>query len=766
MQAINDKIDQAAAVQQAVQQAALQKAAQQQASPVARARSAVGRSGYQATSPAFGLNKQAVGTLTGGSLPTQTQSGEAIPMQDPVQILKAMSESKEKELSLDTLTEKEKEKILNSYTNCREIANRQYTSVIEPELLRRRAIYRATPEHYKAIFPQLSETSNWCSKDVQTTCEWLLSGLMEAFTGSDQPLSIKGVKIEDDEVADILQQLVRYQLERKNDYHSFCLSTLKFALSENFAVAKVWWKREEERRTMKMMLDLTDDELILGMLELETQGKIEIKKMKNIKDTDDFMEVTWDEVIVKSNHPVVEYIPSSELRYTPDAANLQECKFVAQRKLVRGDYLKRRELEGVYKDVDKAIEEFGTGNTKPTLLDKRNDPDRTEPTKFPSDSDNASKEVELYEAYLWVDYNDDGILENIIVHAVGDNLLRVVKNDFEFPPFFICSSVYDPNTVFNRESFADSFEQLQDLKTAVIRQIITNVAKNNAPRVFVSEQGVDMDALMAGDEIIPVQGDPSTKIVTPPSLPLSSLSMEIVNYAQSELESQSGSTRYNQGLDSNSLNKTATGVTAIMGASEKRNKVMARSIAERFFIPIYRFIILLNQKYLEDEQMVRLTNKNVNIRRDALNIDYDLIINVGQGAGTKEAQIQYLMLVLNQIYPQLSNIGIVNAKSWYNLVVKLLEALGLRDVTQYLMDPESPEAQQAAQQQQALQAQAQAEALQNSLQLSIAKSSVPRITVDITKLPPDVQKQYLEDKLGIETTEKEIAEHEVLRDND
>lgn len=176
-------------------------------------------------------------------------------------------------------------------------------------------------------------------------------------------------------------------------------------------------------------------------------------------------------------------------------------------------------------------------------------------------------------------------------------------------------------------------------------------------------------------------------------------------------------------------------------------------------------MILLNQKYLEDEQIIRLTNETVRIRRDELDIDYDLIVNVGQGAGTKEAQIQYLMIALNQIYPILAQQGIVNAKSWYNLVVKLLEALGLRDVGQYLIDPESPEAQEAARQAQEAAAAAQAQALQNSLQLSIARYSIPRMTINYEDLPPDAQVKYLQQQFGITTTEKAIAEAEVLKNN-
>ena len=734
--------------------------------------SEVHRSAWQATNPQFGMNPAAIGTMTGGTLPQQPQTGVPNPQAamaaqaDPLEMLKASSTPKQEPLSLDAITKEQKDKIMKSYCNCRDIANDQYSQVVEPAILHRRNVYEASAEYYDGVFPNLSETSRWVSKDVKTAVNWILCGMMEAFCGTDAPLSVKGVNVDDDEVASKVQELVRYQLEKKNDWYHFCQAEIRAALSENFAVAKVWWKREEKRTPMEFMLDLSDMDAIVALTEGVGNDTIQNIKMTEIEGTDDFVKVSYDLIKVTANHPVIEVVPSAELRYTPDDKMHQNCKFVAHRKVVRGSYLKQREIDGIYKNIDEALEKYDPGNTEPTPLEINNDRDRTDNHLRPDDSDNASKEVELYEAYLQVDYNNDGIYENVIVHAIGDEPIRIVENDYGFPPFFICCSDYDPNAVFNRDSATDMLEQQQDLKTAVMRQIITNVARNNAPRLFLDSRKVDMDALQNGDELIEVQGNPGEAIFVPPSLPLAGLTMDVINYAQTEIESQSGSTRYNQGLDSNSLNSTATGITAILGMAEKRNKMVARSIAERFFIPIYKFIILLNQKYLEDEQIIRLTNKTLSIRKEDLDVDYDLIVNVGQGAGTREAQIQYLMLVLNQIYPQLAAQGIVNAKSWYNLVCKLLEALGLRDVSQYLLDPESPEAQQQALAAQQAAAQAQAEALQNSLQLAIAKSSVPRVNLNLSDLPPDAQREYLQEKLGIDTTERAIAEHEVLVKND
>ena len=56
--------------------------------------------------------------------------------------------------------------------------------------------------------------------------------------------------------------------------------------------------------------------------------------------------------------------------------------------------------------------------------------------------------------------------------------------------------------------------------------------------------------------------------------------------------------------------------------------------------------------------------------------------------------------------------------------------------------------------------------MQDNLQLSIAKSSIPRFTTNLKDLPPDVQRQYIKDKLGIDTTEQAIVEHEEFMQND
>ncbi len=699
---------------------------------------------------------------------TLTQANELATAQQPVNVLSMLAVKKEtKEVSLKTLSKREIDKIMKAAIAGKNIAKQYYDDTVEPEIKRRTKIFNADKEYYKEKFPRLSERTDWRSRDVQTAADWIKPGLMEAFTGGDDPVDIKGVDVNDDKKAKQLQNIVKYQLGRKNSFFSLMDYSLDEALRSNFGIAKVYWKHEEKREEYQVLLSDNDLPAAVSLMEEYAKGNIEVKKMEPLKDAPDLLKIVFDRITVTANYPVVEFMPPSELLFTPEAATLQECKFAAHRKVVTGDYLKRKEKEGVFRNVDEAIKKQGDTNPRPYEEDINDELRRMRHDL--NDSDMASTQVELIEAYLDVDYNNDGIMEKVIVHMVDDIPLRIAANEFEFVPFFPCCVKYDANKIFSDYSYADTIEIHQDLKTALVKQMIINVAQQNAGQRIVDAAHLDMDALIDGDEIIAANGTngPLANYVYAINTPqLSPQTMTLLEYAQNEIESQTGSTKYNQGLDSNSLNKTATGITAIMGAADKRTKLIARSIAENFYVPLVKAIILLDQKYLRDEEMFRINNENVQIRREDLDIDYDLIINVGAGAGTREARIQYLMILINQLIPMLTQAGIADEKTIYNAAKDLLGEMGLRSTMAFLQDPQSPEGQQkrqlAAQQQQQLM-QAQAQQQEREHQVELLKAVLPRISIKYEDLPI-TSRQTLLQTIGLGANTGEMIAKELLND--
>lgn len=682
-----------------------------------------------------------------------------------LEILQGSIKQPRQEVSLKTLKKKEKEKIMAAYKRSRDSAEKFYQGSIEPSLIRRKKIYDAPKEFFRKKFPKISELSDWISRDVKTTIDWMLPSIMEVFIGTDDPCDIKGQSLQDDVAAKKLQSIVKYQINKKNDYFRFLYSFIKEGLITNLGVAKVYWERDETRNEMEVMVDSSN---LDQFLQLEQMGKIEIKEMTIIDGLAAI--IKYDEIKTHFNNPVIENMSPSELRFTPDGHTLAESKFVAQRKMVKGSYLKSKELEGVFQDVDKAIKE--ADDRKRTGYDQYTNKYFDSYGNFLNDDDNASKDLVLYEAYLDVDYNNDGILEKVIVHAVGDVPIAIQENTFRSVPFFIFAPEPDPYIPYGETSYADTLEQLQDLKTVLIRQVIIAVAKNNRPQMFVAEHKVDTDALIDGDELIPVRdGSPAEAVMYSPHIPLDPITMTLVQYAQNDIESQSGSTRYNQGLDSNSLNKSASGINAIMGAADKKMKLIARIFAECAWVPIIKHIIKLDQQFLDPYQQFRLNDEMVNISPEELDIDYDLVVNTGQGAATKEAQMNYLIMIMQQLYPALQNMGVATEKSWYETAKDLLEKMGIRNVQNYLIDPDSDQWKQAQVQKQQAAEQAEQKQLDTMLMLQkvkleseLQRQSIPRMnmTSNYKDLPVEAKQSYIDQYLKERVPEPDIWVKELM----
>lgn len=703
---------------------------------------------------------QEVGGLFGRDAPPQMSLTDWLTQQ---------AEPQEKTVSLDTLKPEEIEKITASVKEGREIAKKYYESEVEPKLIRREQLRKGDQKLYKHKFENLSKKSKFVSMDFNNIIEWIKPSLVEVFTGNESPVTIAGSTIQNDDTATKMQQLIEYQLMRKNNYTSMVTDVVDEALGTNLGVSKVWWKREEDRTRYKMMLDINDLQSAEMLTQATMTGEIEVQSVKPLKDAPDLYEIQFDRVKVTANYPVVQYVPPTELRFTPEACSLQQCKFVAHRKIVKGDYLKRKEQDGTYQNVDEALK--AAGDTHFTDADKYINPQLDEGGMRPTDNDAASKDVELYECYIDVDYNNDGIYEHLIVHCVGDVLLSVQTNEFDIAPFFAIDGVREKRRIFADSALAEQVEGLQDLKTALIRQIVINVAKNNDQQKFIDVTAIgDIDALLNGDEYVPIKGDPTRAVSNPPPANLSPLTMDLVNYAETELENRTGSTKYNQGLDANSLNSTATGITAILGQADKRIRLIARLFAENWIVPMIRFIILLNKKYGESVQTFRFKDKEVSISSDDLDIDYDLVINVGNGAGTKEARIQSYMLLLSQVYPVLSQAGVATPKSYYAAGTALLEEMGLKNTQGILLDPDSPEAQQ--QQQQAAQQELQIAAmkdqadLQKQLTLKQADyagktqvAKIPSLRLNFDNLPLATQMQIINNATAGTTTIQDVVQH-------
>lgn len=570
--------------------------------------------------------------------------------------------------------------ILQSVLQQLKQAEQYYQSALEPNYKEAYVIYESDPDYYKAKFPILSRMiGDIQTADVASKVEWAMPSLLRIFLGSDAIVSITGRTTEDIQKAEKIQQLINWQITTLNDGFMVFYRWFKDALVTGVGYIKCFWERVYEHYQQTEVIDIT--------LLPSYQGTPEITDLKILEDYGNgLIKVSYKVKYLKSNQPVLEHVPVWELLYIPDGRSLRECSFVAHRKTVTADYLRRMAQQGIYKNVEEAItnasENAGTGQ-----LESLKDPMKRFGIKPFSDEKGAGRRITLYECYTKYDINGDGLTEDIIITMAGNTILKVQENIYGRPPFFMLSPMPDLHKLGGR-GFAHVVGQYQHIKTALIRQILLNLALGNVPRLLVDPTAVYIEDLEQ-NKLFVRQKPTGNQMPIKPIYTVSAMTTPTFNFLEfmeMQLENESGITRYSQGLDARALNKTATGIQLIMSASNQRLEMVARIYAETGIKELMRFLVELNQRFIDQRIVFRFLNSMLDITPDDLEGDFDLQINTGVGLVAKEANVQTLQQVL-QMQLQLLQLGVVSPKNIYNTVKKLLEELGYKNVNDYITDP-------------------------------------------------------------------------------
>ena len=552
-------------------------------------------------------------------------------------------------------------------------------SIVEPAVRERYEIYYADKDYYRQKFPILSKTSDLVSTDVADTIEWALPSLMKVFTGSDEVITIAGVTEEDDTKAETMQELLVYQLQRQNNFFTVLYNWMKDSLIVGMGIIKCYWERTEGYTTETAVLN---NEALQAL----TQTGVAIEDIQGPDQFGDFS-VTYQLPYYRKNAPKLENILVSEFLYSPDAKSLEEANFVAHKRKVTMSYLREREAQGVYANIDDIRV---NGNCNGMNVDQVEQVIGDNYVDINKDEQTARQEVVIYECYTKIDINNDGILEDMIITICGDTIIRMEQNYMGRHPFFAISPTKDPHRIWVKRSYAELIGELQDLKVALTRQIMQNVALTNDPKMLLDESAINIDDFVQGRKVIRMKAGHSMNEVAMPMniTPLAPQTFQFLEWIEGQKENRTGITRYNQGLDANSLNKTATGISAILGQSAQRLELVARMFAETGLSELFRFMVSLNQKFIDQQTVIRLTNKELKISPEDLDGSFDLIVNAGISIATKESTIMATQTLLTALMQ--ANAGgymVSTPENIYNLFKKWIESIGFKNYGDYITDP-------------------------------------------------------------------------------
>jgi hypothetical protein len=534
--------------------------------------------------------------------------------------------------------------------------------------------------------PESEGRSTVVSMDVSDTIEWIMPSLIRIFTSGDKAVEFQPRGMEDVLAATQATEWCNYVFYSQNEGFIILHDWFKDALLQKLGIVKTWWDTSTDI-TLEDYNNVTLDELALVAHDDSVQ----------IADKTDNGDGTFNVKLrktSKSSHVCIENVPPEEFLVSRKARSSQRLFSCTHR--VQKTVSELRQMG--YSNVDDLMSDEGGAEFSQESIERESDTNEYVNQATATQSlDKTMRFVWVTETYLQVDFNGDGIAEWRKVVKCGKVML--LNEEVDGHPFDLLTPIKIPHKLIGK-SVADLVMDLQEIKTALTRQIIDNMYLQNNGRVYVNESaGVNIDDLLdnrVGGIVRGKSANGIEPIVTPP---LSPMSLALLNYVDQVKQGRTGVSGTFQGLDANEINKTATGVNALMNAAQARIELIARIFAETGVKGLFKKILKLSAQYQDEQQVMRLTNKFVPVDPRAWKTQFDMTVNVGIGTGNKDQIASHVMgLMQIQEKAMQNGIPIVSPKQVYNAAAKYAINVGFRNPEEFFIDPDSEQGQQMAQQ--------------------------------------------------------------------
>ena len=558
-------------------------------------------------------------------------------------------------------------------------AKTYFEETVEPKLLERRDIYLASKEYYEKKFPALSKKTDFRSFGFYSYVQWAKAPILDALMGHSHVVHVVGCGPEDEAAAKVMERLVQWQISQQCAGYQICEQWVEDALIYEMGMLKVWWERSLEEREFQAVLPEEQAYALLARQDIEVLETGEPDYFGDIP-------VRFRQKFVLANKAVFDNVSPFDMRWSPEARTLESANFVAQRQRISASELR----EGVDRfgyDRQKVREICEDGGVPAST--ESEEIMNPELTGMGEDADPARRQIELYECYVNIDADGDGILEPLIVTVADGKVIRIEPNTYERIPFFMLAAHKDPAKVFSSDiSMADISGELQHYVTAMVRQILVNTSISNKPRKFVNVRKVNMEDIIEDRTYVRCADDPGGAVLPEQPTQIAGWTMGFFELLKQYEEEWTGRTRYNQGMQADSLNKTATGITAIMRAGSQRSALITKNFAETGYKPMLRYLVMLNQRYMDTAQMIRVFGVPLQVAPDDIRGDLDIIVETDVGLEKRQEMTNALAQYLREVYPFAQQIGLAGPEHFKMACVRALEMSGLSDARQYFYTEE------------------------------------------------------------------------------
>ena len=487
--------------------------------------------------------------------------------------------------------------------------------------------YNATPDGEFAP-PDIEDRSTFVSSDVADVVDGMLPAIMEVFVSDENAVECRPKKPGPEAAAQARQATgyLNHLFYVRNDGLNILHDWLHDAATQKVGFVKVW--AEEEAEDSKQSFEGQPEEVLAAFLadgaQLDAEPQVDEQGLLAFTIKQELRRIAFK----------VAAVPPHEMRVDKNARWGGEPNAIGQ-----VTDKPRFELEEMGFDLD------GIGGDKSPITGERDLLTGHSVEDDESELHDSHKLYEYAELYFKLDVDGDGIAEWTQLCLINGTLVSVEQVDDH--PFADICLMPRPHAYFG-DCPADRAFEIQKAQTNLSRSLFDNITFATNQRTYINtEADVNIDDLLDNRPggIVRGKGIPANAITPLPTMGIPAPAWQMQEWLAGKLENRTGWTRYNQGMDADSLNKTATGVSIITSKADQRVRLMTRFAAQgvrKMFLKLLK----LATRHQDAEDWFEVNGEWLPVKPTEWRDQFTMSINVGLGHGTKEQQMQRLMAMV------------------------------------------------------------------------------------------------------------------------
>ena len=514
--------------------------------------------------------------------------------------------------------------------------------------------------------------------DVQETVDYMGNSVLRTFVSGDRTVEFEATNEEDEQAADDATAAIDYNFMREQDGYRLLNDGLMDGLLRKVGVFKTVVETEEKvtRETVQIV-----DEMQLGML---PEG-VEVESFEPQEDGTFVAQLKATQIKKVFRDYVV---PPQQLRFTPNARHEDDADYI-------GDVEEKTRSELIQMGFDP---EQVSGLTK--YADSEHTLRHNDENQWDDEaSSHALERVLLHEEYARIDIDGDGIAERVKVYRVNKEILidaetgELAIETVEEQPYSVFSPYPKPHYLVGY-SLVDKILDLMIQRSYALRQLNDGMALANMPRTEVPEAALNdftLDDILnpipggvvrtrAGGQLREIGGSFDV-----------SKSLAVLEHHRDELETRSGVTRLNRGLDADAINKTASGQAQLQAQGEQQEEYVARNFAEtmsRLFMKKYRLMRMEAEPFT-----IKVDGKFREVDPSSWPEDMHVVVRVGLGSNSKDKRLQARYAMLEPLRYALEG-GLASHEHAFNWADGVMRDAGIGKGDDIMFDPNDEEYQQ------------------------------------------------------------------------